>query len=303
MNKFKSIISLIAIAILVTGCQSSLRTNLPSANVTIEFNGHKSRHDRGKILLSGDLQFPKIANGRVPAIVVLHSAGGIDGTGAIHARNFNAAGFATLEIDMFGARGQRRKVDGDLIPMNTIEDVFAALDYLSVHPSIDPKRIGITGYSWGGILSILSAQNWAVEKYSRHGRKYAAHVPYYPVCHRYLNIGYGGKVYGRVTSEADWTGAPMLIIAGARDEYDEPDTCEKVRAALPSNIQEIVDVHIYPEAGHGFDVPKGHERSYYDKNACMGRGCLVLHKRNDAAAEDSLKREVAFFREVFSRIN
>ncbi len=40
-----------------------------------------------------------------PAVVIVHGSSGIDSRGVSYAKELNAAGIATLEIDMWGARG------------------------------------------------------------------------------------------------------------------------------------------------------------------------------------------------------
>ena len=57
--------------------------------------------------VTGYLVFPTgEAKGQVPAVVVLHGSGGIDGRGEFHAKALNAAGIATLVVFMFiGAIG------------------------------------------------------------------------------------------------------------------------------------------------------------------------------------------------------
>lgn len=38
-------------------------------------------------------------------------------------------------------------------------DVLAAIEYLKVEPSVDPSRVGIMGWSFGGITSVFAARN------------------------------------------------------------------------------------------------------------------------------------------------
>src|SRR5512137_2158842 len=54
--------------------------------------------------LTADLRMPdgvQASPARVPAVVVLHSAGGIDATSAPYVSMLNQAGMATLEVKMF----------------------------------------------------------------------------------------------------------------------------------------------------------------------------------------------------------
>jgi dienelactone hydrolase len=99
--------------------------------------------------VAGYLVFPTgEAKGQVPAVVVLHGSGGIDGRGEFHAKALNAAGIATLEVFMF--TGGNRPRGGS---RSNFTHMYGALNYLANRPDIDPQRIGVMGFSWGGGLS------------------------------------------------------------------------------------------------------------------------------------------------------
>jgi uncharacterized protein len=250
-----------------------------------------------KITIPGTLRLPRDASGKVPAVVLLHSAGGIDGTGHGHAVNLNAAGFATLEIDMFRPRGRNNL--GPIRQNHTIPDVFGALNFLAEHPAIDPARIAVAGYSYGGTLAILTLSDSMASAYGGGTpHRFAAHIAYYPVCYFFSR-----RLGGRTTpfanqAESRWSGRPLLIITGAKDEYEAPDTCDKLKQSLPEANRAVTTVYVYPEAGHGFDVPHG--RSYRDDFACFGNGCTVQHFRHPAATDEAYRLEVEFLRKAFN---
>jgi putative cell wall-binding protein len=63
----------------------------------------------------------------LPAVIILHSSSGIDSTGSFYAKALNNAGIATLEIDLWGARGlQGGSANRPQAPQETLPDVFAA---------------------------------------------------------------------------------------------------------------------------------------------------------------------------------
>jgi dienelactone hydrolase len=246
-----------------------------------------------KLTIPGTLRLPQGATGKIPAVVLLHSYGGIDGTGHGHAVNLNAAGFATLEIDMFGPRGQAFADHKRVLP-----DVFGALNFLAAHPAIDPERIAVAGYSYGGILAMLSLSEGYARSFSGgSSHRFAAHIAYYPVCY-FFGRRLGGRRAPYAGDIDRSTGRPLLIIAGAKDEYEGPDTCEKLKESLSDATRSLTTVHTYPDAGHGFDVPHG--RSYDDSLACFGNGCRVNHFRNAEATADAYRREVEFLRKAFA---
>ena len=97
-----------------------------------------------------------------PAVIIVHSTSGVDSTGQFYAKALNKAGIATLELDLWGARdlmgGSDNRPDS---PQETLPDVFAALHYLARRDEINHDKIGIIGFSWGGVISMLNAK----EKY------------------------------------------------------------------------------------------------------------------------------------------
>jgi len=75
-------------------------------------------------------------------------------------RLFAKAGYAALAIDYRHFGGSRGEPRGRLWPMQEVEDVRAALDWLEVQPGIDPKRLGLWGTSFGGgIMTHVAAHD------------------------------------------------------------------------------------------------------------------------------------------------
>lgn len=65
-------------------------------------------------------------------------------------RLFAEAGYAALAIDYRHFGGSGGEPRGRLWPMQEVEDVRAALDWLEARPGIDPNRLGLWGTSFGG---------------------------------------------------------------------------------------------------------------------------------------------------------
>src|SRR5690606_1877014 len=59
----------------------------------ISFPGGKGQGYTSANEVSATLQLPDGASGKLPAVVILHSAAGLDGRGAFHATALNQAGF------------------------------------------------------------------------------------------------------------------------------------------------------------------------------------------------------------------
>jgi dienelactone hydrolase len=93
----------------------------------------------------------------MPAVVIVHGSSGVDSRGPSYAAELNKAGIATLEIDMWAARGITGGADRPRSVPETLPDAYGAFKFLAANPAIDPKRIGIMGFSWGGVVSMLTS--------------------------------------------------------------------------------------------------------------------------------------------------
>jgi hypothetical protein len=76
--------------------------NLP----IISYVNFQSAHPSNPLTISGQLRVPTTnAEEKVPAVVIVHGSAGVDSRGAFYSRALTDAGIATLEIDMWAARG------------------------------------------------------------------------------------------------------------------------------------------------------------------------------------------------------
>lgn len=229
------------------------------------------------------------------AVLILHGSAGIDSRGDFYAQALNAAGIATLEIDMWEARGVADLSTRPSHPIFTYPDAFAALAFLSRQPGIDPARIGVMGFSWGGVVTMAAAtQNYA----SQFGGslRFKAHVAHYPVCYAYNNPYIPFSDFGRQAGNP-LTGAPLLIQIGSNDDYDEGAArCVALKSALPEAEQQAVNVVAYEAAYHAWDRLQVSIRAL-DPFAHLGAGGEVRIVPNVDQAFQSRTKAVRFFRE------
>lgn len=246
----------------------------------------------GGATISGELRIPDSGGAKVPAVVVIHSAGGVDGTGTPYVEVLNQAGIAALELDLF-PRGGRPATTRVNLP-----HTYGSLIYLAKHPRVDPAKVAVMGFSWGGILSLVSASDELTRAYTGGKHRFAAHLALYPACWTHLAVLQGkNRFYGASIYQA-MTGSPVHILAGEKDDYDDdPDSCSKFAQALPAGVQKYVSVTVYPGAGHGWDTQE--DRQYQDAVAHVGRGGYVRHFRNAATADKSRAFAVEFFKSSF----
>ncbi len=275
--------------LLASGSNEAGAQDIKSEKVSIPLAGSGGSAAR---TIRGTLNIPAGPK-PMPAIVILHSKAGIDGTGAFYAKALNSAGIASLEIEMFAQ---------DQLPVGgintTLPHALGALKFLAARADIDKARIGAMGFSWGGNLSLRLA---TARQYSRgaDGARpliFSALIGIYPGC--YLMVQEAGYAAVPFVPMAKMTPAPILVLAAEKDDYERPDSCPRFKASLPAEYQGQVEVYVFPGATHGFD--DGRARRVYDGAANLGRGATVTYTPNAAVAEQSRQMSVDFLRRVFA---
>jgi dienelactone hydrolase len=251
---------------------------------SVEFSSEGAPRE---FIVTGVLRIPE-AERRLAAVVIAHGSNGPDSRGRFAARALYDAGLASLEIDMWAARGLKGGLDRPRNVADTLPDVFGAFRYLTSRAEVDALRIGIMGFSWGGVLAMLTATRAVARRYLRNGERFAAHAPLYPLC----------WLYNRVTGYEfrDLTGAPVLLQTGDADAYDAPDTLQKLLDSLDAADRACLQTIVYPGATHGFDQVEEAASVAIDPLAHEGAGGKVAFTP-DRQTGDAARREVAgFFR-------
>jgi dipeptidyl aminopeptidase/acylaminoacyl peptidase len=154
--------------------------------------------------------------------------------------------------------GNKRDLGG-----GDLEDEVAGADFLVATGYVDSKRIGITGGSYGGFMTLMAVAktpdrwaaavdwygivNWTTmyERGSPQLRHYQSGLIGDPVADR--------DVYARVSplTYLGQTRAPLLVLQGENDIRVPKEESEQIVDYL-RNQGKLVDVHYYPEEGHGF---------------------------------------------------
>jgi dienelactone hydrolase len=238
--------------------------------------------------IPGLLRAPEKFSG---VVVIAHGSAGPDSRGPALAEALAGRGLASLEIDMWAPRGLKGGLDRPKSIPDTLPDVFGAFEYLSARTGIDPTRIGIAGFSWGGVLSMLTATSPYAEPWLG-GRRFAAHAPFYPVCWAYNRVP--GLEF------QDFTGAPILLQCGARDAYDPPGAPEALRDETERKAPGLLRLIVHEGATHAFDRTEP-DMTIRDPFAHGGKGGEVLFAANAAAAQAARSAAAEFFAAQFAR--
>jgi len=219
----------------------------------------------GAVEVTAELTLPA-GTGRVPAAILVHGSAGVSDHHRRYARLLAKWGIAALVVDSFSPRGITSTVgdQGAISPHAMLVDAYAALELLATHPRIDRKRIALIGWSKGGTVALLAARRRYRDRLAKADHRFAALVGFYPWC-------------GEQDSRLALTGAPLLLLLGAEDDWTGARACQdyaKRIAAAGYPVKAIT----YPGAEHGFDYD-GQAR-YYLARARDWSDCTYLARRD-----------------------
>ncbi len=235
------------------------------------------------LTIAGRFSKPASIKGALPVVIIVHGSGGVDERGLTYSEIFNENGMATLEIDMWAARGLDGGLSRPAHVRDTLPDIYAAISYLKSRKDIDPKRIGLIGFSWGGVVAMLmSGQTESSDL--------KALVANYPVCWAY------NKVPGYSFNHID-KHKRLMIISGEDDKYDGPDDCNNLVRGLPSESLKNVRLEVLSNATHAFELTRP-DSFFFDPYAFQGKGGNVPLSYNDKATKKATNMSAQFFSEI-----
>lgn len=209
-------------------------------------------------------------DGNAPAIVLPHG-GPSNQTVDYWSPNRTAValasrGFVVIAPNVRGSTGYGRTFEqanhmdlggGDL------KDEIAARQFLIDTGYVDPKRVGITGGSYGGFMTLMAIGKtpslWAagVDAYGVIDWSTLWHTSDLPD-RQYLESYLGDPIKNKAAYVASSpityirdAKAPLLVLQGENDTTVTKDQAEKVLTVLKSRGR-TVEAHFYPGEGHGF---------------------------------------------------
>lgn len=211
-------------------------------------NGGQGAVERGeKVSVPAQLYMPKQIAPKVPAMVIMHGIGGLymrDGRRRAYfeyAELLASNGIAAVIIDTHGARGlgvSSQLGNTEVSIYSFAADAFAAADLLRTHPQIDPDRIGIMGFSKGGLTSLLVTDE-RLSVLSKTGAPFKLHIPIYPGCQTF-------------PENLRPTKAPVHMLLGEKDNFTGTTGCYEIEKKLKA-ANTAVNVTEYRGAYHGWD--------------------------------------------------
>ena len=183
--------------------------------------------------------------GPFPAVLVMHGCGGINSNHRGWAGRLRDWGYAAALLDSFGPRNANQTclvIGSNPKPIVRAQDAFNAATYLRTLPTIQPDRIGLLGFSHGGITALFATLASEVPT-DRGGHPLQAVVAFYPGCLR--KPGWTGNTLGEPASD-------LLILIGKNDDWVSAAECLKYVEAQ-SGFPHAPTIKVYPGAVHAFD--------------------------------------------------
>ena len=204
-------------------------------DIITDLDNQKCQNVYGVLRMPYNFQLDK----KYPLIVAVAGSNGWSSHHYQYLQMYRENGIATFELCSFQSRGIESTV-GNQIDVTTammILDSYRAVEALRNHPNIKYNKIGITGWSLGGGVSLFSA--WSpLKKAINNSISFAAHLPIYPPCIVTPNV-------------LDFGDSPIHILIGELDNWTPSEACSELVNKLKNKSN--IDITIYPDAHHSFD--------------------------------------------------
>lgn len=230
--------------------------------------------------------FKPAGNGPFPAVVVVHTCGGVTRPHIrMHVKELLEAGYVVLSTDSYSPRGltscrNQNKVLGSA----GVLDAFAALAHLNTMSIVDPSRIYLAGYSFGGMTAAMVSSPRAAAVFGAAFR-FRATVANYGSC--FIETDTSGSVSPLLQRDTD---RPVLMLMGSEDTELKPQHCFPIVRVLKA-IGRPIEWHIYQGATHAwdqYDLPLN-----YTTKTHLGE--TVVYNYNAVVTQDATQRMLAFF--------
>jgi dipeptidyl aminopeptidase/acylaminoacyl peptidase len=218
---------------------------------------------------------------KYPLLVMVHGGPasavvGHWGGGGLGAAAFSALGYFVLESNPRGSFGQgeafaqaNRKDFG----YGDLRDILAGVDRVEAQYPIDPGRVGVTGWSYGGFMTMFAVTQTNRFKAAVAGAGISDWQSYYGEnsIDQWMTPYFGASVYddpavyakSSAISFIKRAATPTLVVVGDRDgECPAPQSFEFWHALRAQHVP--TQLVVYPNEGHGF-VDPAHGRDVVER--------------------------------------
>jgi len=228
--------------------------------------------------VQGWLHFPKNYDSakKYPLIVLVHggpsaAAESHWGGGSLSGLAFSALDYFVLEPNPRGSYGQgeaftaaNRKDFG----YGDLRDILAGLDAVLAQYPVDANRVGLTGWSYGGFMTMFAVTQTDRFKAAVAGAGIANWQSYYGEnsIDQWMTPFFGASVYkdpavyakSSAINYIDKVKTPTLVVVGDRDgECPAPQSFEFWHALRDEHV--ATELVVYPNEGHSFSSSQHRE--------------------------------------------
>lgn len=210
---------------------------------------------------------------KYPLIVAVHggpasaAVGRWGGGGGISATAFSALGYFVLIPNPRGSYGQGEtftQANRRDFGYGDLRDILAGVDTVLKTYPVDPNRIGLTGWSYGGFMSMFAVTQTHRFKAAVAGAGISDWLSYYGEnsIDRWMIPYFGASVYDDPAVYANSSAltfikqvkTPTLVLVGDRDgECPAPQSFEFWHALRDLHVP--TQLVVYPNEGHSFSDP------------------------------------------------
>jgi len=246
-------------------------------SVSLEWTSDKFKV-QGWLLLPKDYDPDK----KYPLIVEVHGGPAAaaearwGGGGGLSATAFSALGYFVLQPNPRGSYGQGEKftqANRKDFGYGDLRDILAGVDAVLAKYPVDPSRVGITGWSYGGFMTMFAVTQTNRFKAAVSGAGLSNWQSYYGEnsIDQWMIPYFGASVYDDPAVYAKSSAinfikqvhTPTLVVVGDRDgECPAPQSYEFWHALRDQHV--TTQLVVYPNEGHGF-VDPAHRRDVMER--------------------------------------
>jgi dipeptidyl aminopeptidase/acylaminoacyl peptidase len=214
---------------------------------------------------------------KYPLIVIVHGGPSAavgsqwGGWGSLGATSFSALGYFVLQPNPRGSFGQGEAFTQANVKdfgYGDLRDIVAGVDAVEARYSIDAQRVGLTGWSYGGFMTMFAVTQTHRFRAAVAGAGISDWLSYYGEnsIDQWMIPFFGASVYDDPAVYAKssaipyikQTTTPTLVVVGDRDgECPAPQSYEFWHALRDLKVP--TQLVVYPNEGHGF-VDPAHRR-------------------------------------------
>ena len=230
------------------------------------------------------IAYPKKGEEPFPIVVFNHSSGGARlfsnewfKFNRQQARMLLKKGIAVMFVDNFNGRSVV-SAGADQAQVSTYSfyiDAFMTLEYLSKNPKINIKKVGITGWSRGGMNSLAIAEKRIRDALISKDLYYAASIPRSVEC----------RQSGFFRNPQPIKETKIWMVNGKDDDASHAHICEEYGEKMKANG---ADIKVTTKAGWGHGFEANYEPEY-EKHLEAWHECPDYYTEDDGMANKDAK--------------